>query len=233
MKIALINSCAGESCATLAKALKEEGHDVYVGKPYKDDKVRFSDRVVFSYGCSAQTLHEKRFNKRDAVLNCVDKVSTFIQLNRAGVPTVEYTTDWDKIPKHWDQVVCRDKVDGRKAEGIEYYFQGEVPKGKALYTQVFYGNYEYRIIILCGKLVGIYYKREIDGEWLFMLQNPKGFEGMVEHAIKAAKALNIDYVGFDVLAKNKRSYVFLEANSGPSLTGEAEAAILSLFNTLQ
>jgi len=46
--------------------------------------------------------------------------------------------------------------------------------------------------------------------------------------LKAAHALGIDYVGFDVLAQTKNDCVIIEANSGPILTDEA----LEAFQTL-
>jgi glutathione synthase/RimK-type ligase-like ATP-grasp enzyme len=47
--------------------------------------------------------------------------------------------------------------------------------------------------------------------------------------IRAARALSIDYVGFDVLAQTKNDCVIIEANSGPILTEEAIDAFHELI----
>ena len=69
----------------------------------------------------------------------------------------------------------------------------------------------------------------VDGSVNFNHQAPKGFEKIDEHCIKAAKALGIDYVGFDVLAHTKKDFVILEANSGAIMTDEAALAIVEYF----
>jgi len=86
-------------------------------------------------------------------------------------------------------------------------------------------------------VVGRYYKAETPDdkgvlEWSFNVQPKRGFEKMDEACLKAAKALGIDYVGFDVVAMNKNDFVILEANSGPILTGEAEEAIINYYLNL-
>jgi glutathione synthase/RimK-type ligase-like ATP-grasp enzyme len=87
-------------------------------------------------------------------------------------------------------------------------------------------------MVFRGAVVGRYFKKEDSGDWYFNNQPAKGFEEMDKHCIRAAKALGIDYVGFDVVAKNKKDFRILEANSGPRITDEAETAIVEYFINL-
>lgn len=237
MRIAIIHSVSGLSAKYLKEYLVEAGHRVDIFRPYVEERSDFTeyDKVV-SLGCSAKvyTKPNAHINTGTAIKLCVDKRLTFASFNKANVPTVEWTTDFKKIPKHWDQVVVRMKVDGRKAEDINYFSLPDelrdVPKDAALYTQCHYGRFEYRIVVLSGKVVGRYFKALIPGgEWEFRLQNLKGFEEMDKQCINAAKALGIDYVGLDVLAHSKKDFVILEANSGATVQHESAVAFVELF----
>lgn len=237
MNISILHTVCKQSAEYLKEYLEANGHSVSITNPNKYERIPFRTDYIVSLGCSAVTEGFKRINSPVAVKQCVSKVLSFAAFNRAGVSTVEWTTEYNKIPKHWDQIVVRKKVDGRKAEDIEYHLRDDgmhlVPKNAALYTQCFYGRREYRIVVFRGKVVGRYHKH-LDGEtWEFNLKDGKGFEKMDDHCIRAAKALGIDYVGFDVLSKNKNDFVILEANSGATMTHEAALAICEFFNTLK
>jgi hypothetical protein len=232
LKVAIIHSVAGISSKILATALKNNG--------VKADVFRYSDILsrdfrqydyVFSYGCSGRTDHNNRLNSANAVATCVSKPATFNKLIQAKVSTVEYVTE-KPIPKHWDWVVIRDKTDGRKAEGLHYHENNaNVPDG-VLYSEYFEHKYEYRIMVFKNEVVGRYFKAEDNGDWYFNKQPPRAFEDMDEHCIRAAKAIGIDYVGFDVVANNKKDFRILEANSAPRITDEAENAIVEYFINL-
>lgn len=232
MKVAIIHYVAGISSKILAKALNNNGVKAEVfnlNNTFKVDYREFDQ--VFAYGCSAESLHQNRLNTARAVSCCVNKPKTFDALRKANVNTVEYVLK-KPIPKHWDWVVIRDKINGRKAEGLNYHENNElVPIGN-LYTEYFEHKYEYRIMVFLGKVVGRYFKKTIADDWYFNLQPAKGFEEMDDQCIRAAKALGIDYVGFDVVANTKKDFRILEANSGPRITDEAENAIVEYFINL-
>jgi hypothetical protein len=195
---------------------------------------------TFSYGCSAKmNIAKSHINKREAVKRCVDKVKTFRALNLAGVPIPRYSPEKRLVDPAWERIVVRSKVDGRKAEDLEYFHQGDKLPDAPLYTEYFEHKYEYRIVVFMGKVVGRYYKKE-DGvdangqpEWSFMVQPKRGFEAIDDACLKASKALGIDFVGFDIVAMDKQHFVVLEANSGPILTEEAETAIVEYYLNLE
>lgn len=230
MKIAIVNSVAGKSSKQLGDFLRDKPHQVDVFKPYKDGKTNFLNYdVVFNYGYGGELQANKVINQPKAVLRCVDKSKTFDALRAAGVDTVEYCLSNKSIPRHWDWVVVREEVDGRKAEGLSYHENkpGAVPAG-ALFTEYYEHKYEYRVVVLAGKVVGFYRKNEDgEGNWSLDVQPKRGFEEMGKQCVEAAKALGIDYVGFDVLANTKKEFKIIEANSAPILMDEAMEAIYS------
>lgn len=231
MKICVLYpQCSMESAKELAQKM---GWDAV--NPFQEARrdFRMYDGV-FNYGCN-RTIHAHNvINQTKSVATCINKVATFEAFKKAGVPTVAYTTRYEDVPRAWDIVVIRDKIDGNKAEGLDYYYHDFLGRDQevndvypmkrgALYTEHFAHNYELRVVVFCGKVVGCYKKDDNNGQWDFNEFKPQG--PLLMDAITAAKALNIDYVGFDVLVNNKGAYVFLEANSGPVLTEEVADAI--------
>lgn len=234
MKIAIINSVAGISSKELATFLRDPGITVDVFKPYKIGRTNYMEYdLVFNYGYSGGIQCKKVINKPASVLNCVDKPSSFEAFKRAGVNTVEYVTNKRDIPKHWAWVVVRNEANGRKAEGLAFYenIPGNIPDG-ALFSEYYEHKYEYRVVVFMGKVLGFYFKHRDDKDvWHFLVQPKKGFEEMGRQCIAAAKALDIDYVGFDVVANTKKDFRILEANSAPVLTAESMEAIhYHIFN---
>lgn len=232
MKVAIITSVGQSSSRILTDALKNNGVDAQMFDMKKSDKRDFREfDWVFSYGSSADTKHQKRLNSSEAVKTCISKPDTFNELEWANCYTVEHATK-KPIPAHWEWVVIRDKKDGRKAEGLNYHENNDNCPNGELYTEYFEHKYEYRIMVFRGEVVGRYYKHDDKGDWYFNNQPKKGFELMDDHCIRAAAALGIDYVGFDVVANTKKDFRILEANSCPRITDEAENAIVSFFINL-
>lgn len=231
-KVAITTYVAGVSSDILADVLKFNGVQTDVFRMNRTSRRDFTEYdYVFAYGCSARTKHKNRINSREGVLSCVSKPKSFDAMKAAKVHTVPYCTQ-KPIPKEWGWVVIRKEADGRKAEGLDYCENGsKVPDGE-LYSEYFEHKYEYRIMVFMGKVVGRYFKKEEGVEWDFKLQPSAGFELMDKHCIKAAKAIGIDYCGFDVVANTKKDFRILEANSGPRITDEAENAIVEYFINL-
>ena len=234
MRVAIITSVAQESSRILAEALRNNGVQADVFDIKKLDKHNYEDYdSVFSYGTSHTTRHKHRFNPVEGVRNCVSKPRTFNILKDNGCDTVPYVTRRGDVPKEWDWVVVREDAGGRKAEGMHIIEQGEqeMPQGE-LFTPFYEHKQEYRIVVFNGEVVGRFFKAEKEGWHWFNPQPKRGFEKMDDHCIRGAKALGIDYVGFDVVAKDKKNFAILEANSAARMTDEAENAIVSYYINL-
>lgn len=191
--------------------------------------------VVFNYGCGDRNLVRKNIiNNANSVITCINKHQTFIELSKLKIPVPQFT-NYPHVAAKWDVVVCRETEEGRANEGLSYWYKPHrhPPKG-ALFTKYFEHTCEYRIVVFKDKVVGRYRKDELEaGSWNLTLMQKKGFEDVDRSCLQAARALQIDYVGFDVLEAKDGSYVVLEANSGPILTEEAKAAITKYFKGLK
>jgi hypothetical protein len=213
-------SCSA-SAKALAKGLSTKTNVVdAIHMVYQRDYRNYD--LVINYGCSGSFYSRDRINSHVAVARCIDKIETFKRLKKAGLPILEYVTTRTKIPKEWEWVVVRESFKGNNAEGMLHVENGKEPMPMApLYTRWFDHSREYRVVVLNGKVVGRYEKVNVNGLWHFMLVAAGGFKDIDISCIKAAEALGIDYVGFDVLAKTKKEFRICEANSGPIITPQA------------
>lgn len=240
-EIIILTSVSEESSELLAEGINTRSFGelkATVCKPFDGDRpILKENSFIFGYGCSFKTRHKKahRLNKGEPVATCVDKIKTFKILHEAKIPTVKYATSILDIPPTWEWIVARKTSKGRKAEDIEYLTHEELPKFAdwELFSEYFEHRYEYRIMVFNGQVVGRYYKALNNDDWDFNIQPRQGFEAMDKACLKAAKVLGIDFVGFDVVANNKKDFRILEANSGPMLTDEAEDAIIEYYLNLK
>lgn len=238
MKIAIVHSVSGESAKFLKEYLVEAGHKVDIHRPHESGRLHYYEYDhVINLGCSAPIEGPRGAitNRPAAVRLCIDKRMTFAVMEKYKLHTLEWTTDFNKVPDRWGQVAVRKDACGRKAEDLEWYLlpleKHLVPRDAALYTRCFYGRFEYRIVVLRGKVVGRYYKSlKPNGDWEMKLQSAHGFEMIDRDVTRAALYLGIDYAGFDVIAKNKKDFAILEANSGATITHEAAVEFVNLLS---
>ena len=238
MKVAIITTHGQESSRYLCEGMVAAGIEARAFDLKREYVDGAGYDYVFSYGTSEVVgkARKKRYNSPVAVETCVDKEATFRALRKAGIPTCESTTD-KKVARKWGFAVCRENVANRRNEGMTYWYaeDGDIPDA-ALYTKWFDHIREYRVVVFDGQTF-IYFKstdketglwnlnyRPCNGPWLWR---------MCEHALKAAKSIGIDYVGFDVLMNAKGEVCFLEANSSAVLCDEVRAAIINHFKGLK
>lgn len=189
--------------------------------------------VIFNYGRSSflRNTDIPIINQPKAVRTCIDKIATFKVLKENNLPHVAFCTRKTDIPASWKVVAVRSKVDGKQNDGFDLFEQGcDYPKAP-LYTEYFKHEWEYRVVVFMGKVVARYRKDSNNGVWNLTLMLSDGFEAVDEACVKAAKALGIDYVGFDVVENKRGKWMILEANSGPMLTDAVEAAIIKHFKS--
>ena len=177
--------------------------------------------LVWNYGSSQPLYGDNIINRPIAVQRCVDKIQTFEILRRNRIPTVDYTIFKHNVPETWKSIVIRDSRTGRKAEGLYFAEQGEKLRDGELYTEYFPHIAEYRIVVMMGRVVGRYRKDQVGADWLFTPMHPQGFEQVDFDCERAANAIGIDYVGFDVLENAEGECVIIEGNSGAMMQDEA------------
>src|SRR6185369_12653130 len=223
-------ACA-ESAAMLASALKAKKQLCYGNYMLLNEKA-----TVFNYGVGGypSLCAKVVVNDGQAVNRCIDKLTTFDLLKKAGVSIPKYSTK-SNVAAKWDTVVCRETVNGKGNEGLSYWYKGDKgsPKGQ-LFTEHFEHEHEWRIVVFKGVVVARYLKvRDADDKWQFQLYTKQGFKDIDSACLKASQALQIDFVGFDVLENKKGIYVVLEANSGPVMTEEVLEYIKNYFKQLK
>jgi len=234
MKIIVLHpqACA-LSAASLAKELGAASEN-----PWKKDRKDYREYdLVINYGCNRNIKATRLINSAKAVACCIDKLRTFTVLQEAGIKNIpEFTTNAAKT-KDWELVVVRKEVDGKGNAGMQYINpEKQAIPDAPLYTKYFYHKTEYRVVVVPEKngimSVEAYEKKNVDGEWEFLPDNSIHLDAMKAECIKAANALKIDHVGFDVLMDRQKKFVILEANSGPILLEDTVKAFKKMLKNV-
>lgn len=227
MNICVVHPRASfKSAKRLAVALQCEAFN-----PFKMNSLDFTKYdLVINYGVSLPIHTKAIVNSTLAVVACVNKLITFRKLAAVGVPTVKFAQFKKEVPTSWETVVCREDATAHSNAGLSYVNSGEPLPDSELYTEYYDHKFEFRIVVLKGKVVGRYLKEENKShEWEFNSMDKAGFGVMDAVCIKAAAALGIDFVGFDVLSNSQNDFRILEANSGPIMTPEVLKAMKKEF----
>lgn len=216
-----------ESATMLAKAL---GADL--SNPYREKQYNYRNYdVVINYGV-AKDIAGNLFNSTYAVNVCKNKLRTLDILSQVGIPVPKFSAYAVIAQQFNDTIVCHTEQEGMQNKGIVYHERdnGQPIPRAYLYTEYFHHKREYRVVVLNYKVVGIYRKEEIeDGTWDLIPLSHKGFYSISKACVKAAKAIGIQYVGFDVVANTREDFRILEANSGPIITDQVIDAFKQLF----
>lgn len=224
MKICVIHpSVTKESAEKLAKAVKGVTWNPYKqAHPYQKFDLYFN----YGYGGELYVRDYKTFiNPVNSIKKCVDKIKTYRVLQNAGVPTCEYVTKKEDIPKTWKWVVNRATTTGRNCEGVLITQRSEALDNQPLYTKFFHHTEEHRIVVFKDQVIGRYMKTNLkDGEYELTAMLPDGYERLDRSAVAAARAVGLHYAGVDLLCtRGGARHIVLEVNSGPLLTEEAES----------
>lgn len=190
---------------------------------------------VFNYGCNRNIVpHRSIINKPSAVAKCIDKVQTFLAMQAVGAPHPAFTTNKSEVPNTWKSIVIRKNRFGAQAKDLIYKDRGETLPDGDLYTEWYKHKFEFRVVVFRGQVIGRYLKEEETGtgRWCLNSMDPLGFEQIEAHCVNSARALGIDYCGFDVLAKDQTHFTILEANSAPIITADALTSIKSYYESL-
>jgi len=203
-----------KSGALLASALGADKCNMSIS-----DKRDFTEYdVVFSFGSSARIKGNTIINSSEAICNCIDKRTTLRILKENNIPSVAYVLHREDIPDSWDIIVARIDSMGNQAKSLDFYTDKKDAPIAELYTEYFEHEFEMRIVVFQNRIVGRYIKEQVGEAWEFVEAQSTGLKVMDNACIKAAAVLGIDYVGFDVVAKDCEDFAILEANSGATLT---------------
>jgi hypothetical protein len=225
--------------------------------PNRRFKPKIGD-VVINWGNGYSPDWEKLdgytfLNKPAGVCLAVNKVDAFYKFMEAGVSIPVWTTYRDWAAK-WiakkEMAVARTNLEGFDGNGIKLCRTlEELPRDCKLFTKYIPITSEFRVYVFKDKIIDVLEKRRLDIEladkfirteqnhWVFC-QGPKWWpKDAEEEAIKAVKALGLDFGGVDVIwnEEKKKSFV-LEVNTAPGIygktTGKFAKAILEFVGGL-
>lgn len=237
-----------EGCAALSKALG--GLKVFPDKNY----VPKQQHTIVNWG-NSQTpkwmppfLNGRFLNRPLNVGSATNKLHAFKLFQHNGVSIPEFVTNLAAALK-WAQagetVICRKTLTGSEGKGIVVITQEnnkEMPVCQ-LYTLYKKKKQEFRVHVLGDKVIDVQEKRRVkdaekvdsfirnhDNGWVFCRDGVNMPKQCGEEAVKAIKALGLDFGGVDVIynAKEDKAYV-LEVNTAPGLEGTTVTKYATAF----
>lgn len=196
----------------------------------------FANIGVINWGAGEAYIPAKVvLNKPECIRSAVNKLASFKLFKEHGVRTPLWTTSW-KQAAIWStegtRIVTRKRLEGRDGEGVVMNkVGGPVEEGK-LYTQFIAGCDEYRVTVIDGHAYAVQKKVRVPGKASYNdeIKTTGGGYGMHlmalyeaptsvrEEAIKAVKALGLDFGGVDVIHNPMSGAYILEVNTAPELT---------------
>jgi glutathione synthase/RimK-type ligase-like ATP-grasp enzyme len=197
----------------------------------------YNRNCIDSYNCinwgsgvdrKVKRLPNKWLNKRECVDIAKDKLKTFNVLNgKVNIP--EYTTSYHKA-KEWvsngDVVYCRTLLRANQGRGIIVARSPSEVVYCKLYTKQVKYDYEYRVHIFKGKVIGISKKipkdeysntdvRNHHKGWRFSLRDiDRVHENIKNTAIKAVNEVGLDFSAVDLAwDKEQQKATIFEVNT--------------------
>lgn len=227
------------------------GYDMITGVKHLTRTGRRMNRraVVFNFGHSGVTAElancERLVNPGFAVGNAVNKISSFLLFDTAGVPTPAWTDDQDVAQGWVDRgvtVFCRKKVNGLGGLDIVLALPGAGVPEAPLYT-AHLGTHmiEYRAHVFNGEVLVRQQKKRMGSEkrakkgirkvdefirvhnkgWVFAERDIAWPRGADELCAKAVKALGLDFGTVDFqanpLCEHGEDMYVLEVNTAPGM----------------
>lgn len=206
------------------------------------------DNLIINWGCSVGNwpphVTGACINSPVAVGRATDKLLSLMHMDRleVSIPTfTEYVEEVDKFP-----VLCRTILSGHSGQGIVMANSEEELVDAPLYVQYVKKQEEYRVHVFNGEVIHKQRKarnRDIPDEdvnwqirnhsngFIFQLNGFDIPEQVEEEAVKAVKALALDFGAVDVIwnAHEEKAYV-LEVNTAPGLEGTTLEKYTEAFN---
>lgn len=209
--------------------------------------------LIINWGSSTvpnwyqQTEIEQTLNHPLNVAQAVNKLTTLQLLQRNGVPTPEWTTDYYTALRWWkigEAIVERHNLKGSKGDGIRIINTDEVDEVTVapLYTKLIQRAREYRVHVFDGQVIDLQQKKRregndsdgtiknLDNGWVFVRDDitppPRS---IFDVSIRAVQALGLDFGGVDVLVKDGQCYV-LEVNCAVGLEGSTINSYVNAIN---
>lgn len=232
-----------ESTKLLVDALQEKGINAMKVYPDRNYRPKPKDLVV-NWGCSTNPtwINPLKYdfpilNHWKDIPNAINKIRSFARLKASNVSCPDVTVDAETA-RGWlnngNVVVGRQSLTGRAGAGIVLMQTPQDFVVCPLYTVYKPKKKEFRIHVFKDSILDVQEKRkkkDFEGTtnsqirthgngWVFCREDIVLPDDAAEQAIKAVRALGLDFGGIDLIwnQKENKSYV-LEVNSAPGIEG--------------
>lgn len=193
--------------------------------------VKHTYGTLINWGCTqVPQRYTNILNKPEAIQVCANKTLTYDKLKEAEVPTIKWTLSKEEALAFGFPLLYR-KNFLSKGLGIKIVENAQdmpLVVGETYFFSKFYKSLsEYRVHVFRDKLVGWSKKTPNEGAvspirshnngYRFSLRTDDIQPQLLEKAVKAVKAVGLDFGAVDVLLDDKNRYRVLEVNSAPGL----------------
>lgn len=218
--------------------LLSEALDVWMLNHTGSSYVPKKGDTVINWGNGADYSPATTLNKPEHVKYAVNKLRAFNRFHNEGVSTPPFTQFSHKAQKWLEEghtLLARTVLDGCEGQGIVVVKPGDNLPQASLYTKYIDKDSEYRIHVMNGKAIDCLRKvNDKDSSKVDVVCNTEaGYvysrkyyipQVVIDEAIKAIKALELDFGAVDVIYTNATgmgpgaAYV-LEVNTAPGIEG--------------
>lgn len=193
---------------------------------------------IVNWGSTKQVPFKgvKVLNQPQMVHSASNKHKAFEAMAEAHVSTVPWTVD-HSIVDQWSEEHCtivgRQTLTGHSGQGIIIIEKDEPIQPALLYTKYIFKIKEYRVHVVCGKVVDTQQKvrdpnkvplswkvRSHDNGFIFTRNTLTPDHGRDSLAISACLACGLDFGAVDIIEDKHGGLYVLEINTAPGLEGQ-------------
>jgi len=211
-----------ESARDLAKRVKAKR--VWPDRAYQPK----ANDLIINWGNSNMPNWGKgvrMINNPHQVAKAINKLITFVILESCGVSVPRFTTSRLEAKTKFNKIVIRHLLNSREGRGVEILNSNQVIPKAPLYVEFIKGK-EYRVHVFDGKVID--YAKKIGTKEISVLSHRQGTKfiqrdleritGVEKTALKAIKALGLDFGAIDIIRADEGGVFILEVNTAPGLS---------------
>lgn len=235
-----------------SKSGKELAHGLGAKRVYPNRRYRYRQgHTIINWGNTqlpdwyTEQAGENMLNKPSSVQKACDKLLCLNTLRDSGVPCLEFTEDIMEAID-WDIVYVRNTLNGHSGQGIEVIDTSvNMLPDAPLYTRAVNSCGEYRIHVFGDKVIDFRKKsrrnedhaseeqsrvRTHDNGWIFRMGGIEITERQKDVALRAIKALGLDFGAVDMLKDDDGNDIVIEVNTAVGLTGSTITNYVNAIN---
>ena len=208
--------------------------------------INWGNSILPSWFANNGTTHW--VNLPENVRVAANKHASFLKLRNENVRIPLFTADADEAQEWNSSVVVRHSLHGRGGAGVEVVSQGDELPAAPLYTKYLGRRDEFRVHVINRDPILVQKRshphnatdinwqvRSCENGWIMrrdFADPPEALAPLVEEAIKAVGALNLDFGAVDLAIPQSDGLPYvLEVNTAPGLVGTTIEEYAAAFRT--